>query len=114
SLPDGNLWICTYKGIVCYNTQAGKAELFYPKYSFSDCLIDLEGNYWFTTLQASILRVQNLDYLVWNDFENNHLTKITTDGQHIYFAALNGTVGKLNTQNNALQFFNTDSDADIQ
>jgi ligand-binding sensor domain-containing protein/two-component sensor histidine kinase len=114
SLSDGNLWICTYKGIVRFNTKNNTADLFYHELSFSDCMIDRENNYWFTTLHSGMLRVPNLTFSVWNNFENNRLVKITTDGTHIYFASLNGMIGKLNVLTNGLKTFYTGSNADVQ
>ncbi len=118
SLPDKRLWICTYNGIIRYNPHNDFAELFYPKLSFSDCIIDRENNYWFTTLQAGVLRVPDLNMPVWNKenevLPNDMLTKITTDNEHIYFATINGIIGKLNIETNELQTFHTGNNADVQ
>lgn len=112
SLSDGNLWICTYKGIVRFNTQNNEAELFYPQFSFSDCFMDRENNYWFSTLHNGILRVPNLSFRAWNKY--NSITRITDDSSIIYFATLNGTIGKLNLFNEKLETFHTNYDADVQ
>lgn len=118
SLPDGKLWICTYNGIICYNTQKDSIQIFYPNISFSDVLIDRESNYWFTTLQAGILRVSNLNSIVWNsshsNISNEKLTHIATDGTNIYFSSINGTIGKLNATSHLLQTFFTDKNTDIE
>jgi ligand-binding sensor domain-containing protein len=111
-LADSNLWICTYNGIVCFNPRNGNIQLFYPGLSFSDCLIDHERNYWFSTLQTGMLRVPDLDFITWG--EHNRLTKIGTDSTHIYFSTVNGTIGRLNTQTQALSSFSTGSGADVQ
>lgn len=114
SLPDGNLWICTYKGIVKYNVLKNKVELLYPELSFSDCIIDRENNYWLSTLQIGVLRVPNLSFSVWNKLENNHLVKITTDKTNVYFASVNGTIGVINSLTNELKTYHTGNDADVQ
>lgn len=112
SLPDGNLWICTYKGVVCFNPKTNMVRLFYPDLSFSDCLIDREGNYWFTTLQDGILRVPDLNFNVWE--QNRKLTKITSDSTHIYFAEQKGEIGKFNINTKNTTLFHTGYSADIQ
>lgn len=114
TLMDGNLWICTYKGIVCYNLQSKKAFLYYPELTFSDCFIDREGNYWFSTLHSGLLRIPNLNFIVWDHLENNRLVKLSTDGEHIFFATVNGTIGKLNTVNHSIETYHTSQSADVQ
>lgn len=118
TLSDGNFWICTYKGIVSYNPKNNSAKLYYSNLSFSDCLIDREGNYWFSTLQSGILRVPNLSYIVWNKensaLSNDKLTKIASDNRYIYFSTVDGTIGKLSINTNNLETFHTGNDADVQ
>jgi ligand-binding sensor domain-containing protein/anti-sigma regulatory factor (Ser/Thr protein kinase) len=118
TLSDGKLWICTYKGIIRYDLGQDKAELFYPEMSFSDCLIDRENNYWFSTLQSGLIRIPNLQFVVWNKenqmLSNDRLTKISTDNTHVYFSTVNGVIGKLNTFTNQLSTFHTGFDADAQ
>ncbi len=118
SLPDGNLWICTYKGIIKYNATSEVAELFYPEKSFSDCMIDREGNYWLSTLQTGLLRVPNIHLLVWNTdnelLNNDKVAKITYGDDNIYFATINGTIGKLNHNTHQLTTFHTGNHGDVQ
>ncbi len=112
ALPDSCLWICTYNGIVRYCPQNNHVSLFYPDVSFSDCLIDKEGNYWFTTLQEGILRIPNLNFTVWGQY--NKLSRITSSSTHIFFADQKGKIGKLNIENKTTELFSTKYDADIQ
>lgn len=118
SLPDGKLWICTYKGIICYKTQSDAYELFYPEKSFSDCLIDMEGNYWFGTLQNGLLRIANMDMRVWNSENgfllNDKISKMANANDDIYFATINGTVGKLNLSTNYLKIIHSKAQGDVQ
>lgn len=111
-LPDNKMWICTYKGIVCFNPKNNSVQLFYPELSFSDCLIDREHNYWFTTLFTGVYRVTDLKFKVWQEYDK--LTKITHDGTHIYFADIKGNIGKLNVFTNELRTFVTGSNANVQ
>ncbi len=118
SLPDGYLWISTYNGIIRYDSGNNSITIFYPEISFTDMLIDREGNYWFTTLQSGILRVPNLNYVVWNglnpDIKNEKMQLLATDETSVYFTTLNGTIGRLNTHSNELKTFHTGKNADIE
>lgn len=117
-LPDNHLWITTYKGIVKYNPVTDSTILFYPELSFSDCMIDREGNYWFTTLQNGLMRIPNLNFIVWNRennlLNNDKINKLATDNSNVFFATINGTIGQLNIQTNKFQTFTTENNADVQ
>jgi len=118
SLSDGKIWICTYKGVLIYNPQTNKSELLYPEYSFSDCLIDREGNYWLSTLQTGLLRIPNLNFVVWDKshsmLNNDKITQIVSDGKHIHFSTINGFIGRIDVHNETFKLFHTGIDADIQ
>jgi len=118
SLPDGGLWICTYKGIIKYDVSSKKAELFYPDKAFSDCLLDREGNYWFCCLQDGLLRVPNINFLVWNTnnklLDVDKISKIAYGGGSIFFATINGTIGELNDKTYELKTFHTGNHGDVQ
>jgi len=118
NLPDGKIWICTYKGILSYDPKTDLAKVYYPDFAFSDCLIDREGNYWFTTLHAGIIRVPNLNYQVWNsnnrELKINSVTKVTGDEQHIYFTTGDGYLGWLCNFRGPINYFHTGNYADIQ
>jgi ligand-binding sensor domain-containing protein len=118
SLPDGNLWICTYKGIIKYDATKDLAELYYPEKSFSDCMIDREGNYWFSTLQTGLFRISNVNMLVWNRdnelLRSDKISKLAFGNDYIYFAVINGTIGKLHYKTHKLQLYQTGSLGDIQ
>jgi ligand-binding sensor domain-containing protein len=112
ALPDGNLWICTYKGIIKFNQKANTAELYYPQYSFSDCMIDLEGNYWFTTLQNGIIRVPDFSFKVWNEYTD--LTRISGNNSQLYFADAKGKIIQFDIQSEESKIYHQGFDADIQ
>lgn len=118
TLPDENLWICTYKGVIKYNANSEKVELYYPEKSFTDCMIDREGNYWFSTLQTGLLRVPNMHMLVWNTdnelLNNDKVSKISYGDEYIYFATVNGTIGKLHAKTHELKTFHTGNHGDVQ
>lgn len=118
SLADGMLWICTYKGIIKYNAKNDTGEVLYPDFSFSDCLIDREGNYWFSTLQTGLLRMVSLDMPVWNKLNsglnNEKISKLICTKDAIYFASINGAIGQLNTKTEELKMFHTGKYSDVQ
>lgn len=117
-LPDNHLWITTYKGVIKYNPVTESAVLFYPELSFNDCMIDREGNYWFTTFQNGLMRIPNLNFIVWNKendlLNNDKINKLATDNTNVFFATINGTIGKLNIPTNKFQTFSTENNADVQ
>jgi ligand-binding sensor domain-containing protein/two-component sensor histidine kinase len=118
SLSDGYLWICTYKGIIRYDAIHDKAELFYPEFSFSDAILDREGNYWFTSLQAGILRISNINMPVWTNrttsSESEKISKIVDGGNYIYFATVNGSIGKIDKRTKELTTYHTGENGDVQ
>jgi ligand-binding sensor domain-containing protein len=118
SLADGKLWICTYNGIIKYDTEKDIATLYYPELSFSDCLLDREGSYWLSTLQAGILRIPNLDLIVWNkeheQLKNEKISSICFGVKHIFFATLDGSVGQLDIKTGEILIYNSDTKADVQ
>jgi len=103
---DGNLWISTQSGLIRYNKKSMNSELLFPQIAFSDCVIDKEGNYWFTTLHDGIIRIPEMDFSSWNvQFEstkNNQFNHIVTDGKAVYFGATNGLISKLDNTNSEL------------
>lgn len=117
-LEDNSLWICTYNGIVIYKPAIDEVTILYPNFSFSDCIVDREHNYWLTTLQNGIIRIPNLTYKVWNS-ENNGLShdmvsKLIAHNNTIYLATVDGYIGVLNTQNNDIKTFEASVKGDIQ
>ncbi|MBK6835524.1 MAG: histidine kinase [Bacteroidetes bacterium] len=118
SLTDGMLWICTYKGIIKYDAKNDTGEILYPDFSFSDCLIDREGNYWFSTLQTGLLRIVALDMPVWNKLNaglsNEKISKLICTKDVVYFASINGAIGQLNTKTDELKMFHTGKFSDVQ
>lgn len=118
-LKDDRLWICTYNGIISYDPAHDSCRLFYPGIAFSDCLLDREGNYWFSTLQNGLLRVPQLSYVVWNtefnsSLKNDKITHVCGHEGHIYFTNINGLVGDLDSKNGSVNYYHTGHDADVQ
>lgn len=118
ALPDGFLWICTYSGIIRYDPRNDSLETFYPDVAFSDCLIDDENSYWFSTLQNGLMRVPDLNMEVWSsantEMDDDRLLRLASDGTHIWFSSVSGSVGELDTYSGSLSMYNTGTKADIQ
>lgn len=112
------LWITTYSGLVIYNPENDLAEVLYPEFAFSNAIIDKEKNIWLSTLQNGILRIPDFNYLVWNK-ENNGLPhdilyKITTHGDSVFFATVDGYVNILNLKTQEIKTFESEIKGDIQ
>jgi ligand-binding sensor domain-containing protein/anti-sigma regulatory factor (Ser/Thr protein kinase) len=118
ALADGTLWIATYKGMIQYNPATDSVRLLYPDLAFSDCLLDREENYWFSTLQSGIIRVPNLNFALWNSrnklLPTDKLTKVIAANGQVYFASIDGYVGQLSSLSNNLHVTHTGNSADVQ
>lgn len=103
---DGIIWINTHSGLIRFDKKSGHAELLFDQISFSNCIKDREGNYWFTTLHNGILRIPAFAIRSWNAqsnaFENDQFSHITTEGKKLFFAGTTGMIGTLNSQTNQL------------
>jgi ligand-binding sensor domain-containing protein len=97
SINEGNLYICTYSGIIIYNIEKDEPHLLLPYFAISDCILDREGNYWLSTLQNGLIKIPNLDFVVWNsknkNLEHDNIYRLTSDKQSIYFATADGYIG---------------------
>ncbi len=117
-LPDQHLWITTYKGIIRYNPKTEEVKLYYPNFSFSDCIIGRENNYWFSTLHNGLLCISDLEYLTWNNnhnnFGNEYITHLTSDNENLYYSSMNGTITRMNVTTYVSRSFVTKKNADVQ
>lgn len=113
-----DLWICTYEGVIRFRPRTGEVQTYYSFLSFSDILLDQEGNFWFSTINAGIIRVPNLSSLVWNrdndKIRNDRVVRVTHFNEMIYFATSDGVVYVLNKNTREIQSFKTQIQADIQ
>lgn len=101
---DGILWINTHSGLIRFDKKSGEAELLFDQISFSNCIKDREGNFWFTTLHNGIMRIPSFAIRGWNAesnaFGNDQLSHISTDGETIFFAGSTGSLGSINSLTN--------------
>ncbi|MDX1653059.1 MAG: histidine kinase [Brumimicrobium sp.] len=115
---DSTLWIGTYKGIIRYDVKKDEARLYYADKSISDIMIDREGNYWFTTLQSGILKVPNINFLVWNNTSEgediSRITHLENSNEKIFFTTINGKVGVMDNTSLSLSLFDTGINANIE
>jgi len=118
SFNDNLLYICTYTGIILYNTKTDELKILYPYYSVSDCFFDRENNFWITTLQNGLLKVPDLNFTVWNSenksLEHDLLYKMSFHDNLLYFATVDGYVGLLNLKTEKLSQFQSEVQGDIQ
>lgn len=117
-LQDGNLWICTYSGIICYNPKLHTGKIFYSNMAFSDVIYDTEQNYWMTTLHDGILRLADINSKTWNT-SSGKLTsnKILKTEQHfpfIYFSTQGGQVGSINLTTEKIETYSLEVKSNIQ
>lgn len=117
-LKDGNLWICTYSGIICYNSNLDTGKVFYSNMAFSDVIYDTEQNYWMTTLHDGILRLADINSKTWNTSSGNLTSnKILKTEQHfpyIYFSTLGGQVGSINLTTEKIETYSLEVKSNIQ
>lgn len=117
-LQDGNLWICTYSGIICYNPNLDTGKIFYSNMAFSDVIYDTEQNYWMTTLHDGILRLVDINSKTWNTSSGNLTSnKILKTEQHfpyIYFSTLGGQVGTINLTTEKIETYSLEVKSNIQ
>lgn len=115
-LPDGNIWIPSYSGLIIYNPETEKVRVLFPEIAFSDCLIDNEGNYWFSSLYNGLYRVPKLDYTVWNVQKyigsSQKTIKLLANNNKVYFATEDGKVGFI--EKNKVSVFENEIKSDIQ
>ena len=114
---DHRLWILTYSGVIYFNPKTKYVQLFYPSISFSDFLVDNEGNHWFSTLHNGIIRIPNMKYIVWNSesntLQNDQITHLTKTEKEIYFTTSDGKIGKINPTQKNISILNFNLKADI-
>ena len=117
-LQDGNLWICTYSGIVCYDPNLDTGKVFYSNMAFSDVIYDDDQNYWMTTLHDGILRLADINSKTWNTSSGNLTSnKILKTEQHfpyIYFSTLGGQVGSINVKTEKIETYSLEVKSNIQ
>lgn len=117
-LPDGYIWLCTYSGVVKYNPFTDTCETYFPEYSFSDIIIDWEGQYWLSSPNSGLFIIPDLSFNEWNENTVEHTplktNKIFAHEQAIYFANKNGQSGLLNTLNGKIETFKLPEKADIE
>jgi ligand-binding sensor domain-containing protein len=104
---DGIVWICTHSGLIKFNPTTGKSELLYSQMAFSDCIIDRENNYWFSTLHDGLIRIPEMNIRTWkvhqDEANNNQFSHIVSAENKLFFASTAGLIADLNL--NSQQIF---------
>lgn len=100
---DNFLWICTHSGLIRFNKKNEVPELIYSQLSFSNCLKDREGNYWFSTLHNGLIRIPEFNIRTWNiqtgAFDTDPFSHVDANSNNIYFAGTTGMIGELKRSN---------------
>lgn len=117
-LKDGNLWICTYSGLICYNPVSDTGKVFYSNMAISDVIYDAEQNYWITSLHDGILKVTDINSKLWNassgSLNSNKILKTEQEFPNIYFSTLGGQVGYINVSTEKIKTFALEVRSNIQ
>jgi ligand-binding sensor domain-containing protein/signal transduction histidine kinase len=116
-LEDGSLWVSTYSGMVVYYPEQDSVRVISPELAFSCMLKDREGSFWFGTIHNGIIKVPNMDYVVWNaenfSLFNDVLVKVIKTDSKVFFATVDGSVGELDDQSQ-IKLYQAEINADVQ
>jgi ligand-binding sensor domain-containing protein/two-component sensor histidine kinase len=117
-LADGNLWITTYSGIIRYNAEKDKVEIFFPEYSFSDIIIDREQQYWLSSPNSGLFVVPDLNLFTYDKLINakpgQKITKLIANQQKLIFASAGGETGMFDLSTKTFEKFSLEQQSDIQ
>jgi ligand-binding sensor domain-containing protein/two-component sensor histidine kinase len=113
-LEDGCFWFTSYSGIIRYNPLNQSVNVFYEDYAFSSCMMDNEGNYWFTTLKNGIFIVPNIDFLLFNaQSAKSKVLRIHHQHPNLFYTTDNGYIGKFDMETEKLKMYDTGLRGDI-
>lgn len=113
-MSDGCLWFTTYSGIVKFNPQNQSVNLYFEDFAFSDCMLDNEGNYWFTSLKNGIFIVPNIDFLLYSSKPIKHkVLRINYQFPNLFYSTDNGFIGKINVDTDSVQLYDSGVRGDI-
>jgi len=112
------LWIYTFSGVIVFNINQDKSELFFEDQSFSSGLCDAENTYWLGTLHDGILRIPELSYKLWeiknNEIINSKIHKLVCNNASVFFATVDGKIGEINYKANSTSIISNKTKQDIQ
>jgi ligand-binding sensor domain-containing protein/two-component sensor histidine kinase len=112
------LYITTYSGILIYDKEKDKIEIWYPNEVFSSCLLDRENNLWLTTLGNGIYFIREKEFCIWNKQESklpeDRITCVESIGNTLFFSMQNGFIGRLDLEQNKVSLFSNQTRADIR
>ncbi|MFN3942799.1 MAG: histidine kinase [Flavobacterium sp.] len=97
-VDSNNIWLCSPKGMVKWQPQPNKAELFFPNTNITCVYVDKYENYWIGTQNQGILWIPN--------FENRLIPSPSTpinlqsDQEKIWIGTLNDALYHWDYQNN--------------
>ncbi|CAN5226402.1 hypothetical protein BH09BAC5_BH09BAC5_01290 [soil metagenome] len=110
-------WIGTYSGMIRWNENSNKATLWYDQLAITDALIDIEGNYWISSLYNGLLRIPDISFLRWDPAGNKngytHTIKTAKLGDVSYFTTESGKIFRCSVQNGMTEIIRNEN-SDIQ
>lgn len=113
-LEDGCFWFTSYSGIIRYNPLNQSVNVFYEDYAFSSCMMDYEGNYWFTTLKNGIFIVPNIDFLLYyTQSAKSKILRIHHQHPYLFYTTDNGFIGKFDMETEKLKMYDAGLRGDI-
>jgi ligand-binding sensor domain-containing protein len=96
---DGNIWLCTEKGIIPYIRSSGildTAKTVFPEISVNHIQKDSEGNFWFPTVNEGVYMQPSSGPLVYNTgtglSDNNVLSVAVAENGALITGYDNGTI----------------------
>ncbi len=101
-LRDGKIWINTKNGNICVDSNMHPvfgSRFFFPGSNVSDIIMDVEGNYWVSTLESGIHIIPNIG--IWqythenSKLSDNNVTSLYVDSSGLYIGYFNGVVDRV-------------------
>jgi ligand-binding sensor domain-containing protein/anti-sigma regulatory factor (Ser/Thr protein kinase) len=116
-MPDGQLWFCSFSGIVVYNPDTDQAKVLFDGISFSNLLLDREHGLWLTTLNSGLMYVPDMRFKSWRSafgaIPSNNATQLNLSDSVLYFATSDGYFGSMNLNEETTKCFFLGSRTDI-
>ncbi len=116
-MPDGNIWFCSFSGIVVYNPNTDEANVLFDGISFSNLLLDSEQGLWLTSLNSGLLYIPDLRFMSWssefNAIPTNNTTQLSLADSNLYFATSDGYFGSMDVATRKVESYYSGSRTDI-
>jgi len=116
-MPDGNIWFCSFSGIVVYNPDTDEANVLFDGISFSNLLLDSERGLWLTSLNSGLLYIPDQRFKSWssefNAIPTNNTTQLSLSDSTLFFATSDGYFGSIKIASKLIESHFSGSRTDI-